>query len=72
VKIAFACIVLCLVACGCNVGVTAKDVRSQSSEFSQSNLEKTMKAQGREQELEEAKKRAEEYEKAGGTVAEQR
>ncbi len=57
---------LALVVAGCRVGVSAADSERMTREFSEANLERTMKAQGKQEEFEEAKRRAEEYRRAGG------
>lgn len=52
---------------GCNTGtITEGDTERMRKEFSQENYEKNMKAMGKEKELEEEKRRNEEYLKGGG------
>ena len=58
---------LAFLVAGCNTGTISEDQnRQMNKEFSQENYEKNMKAMGKEKELEEEKRRNEEYLRAGG------
>ncbi len=52
---------------GCRTGVSDSDQARMQKEFSQDNWEKNMKAMGKEAELAEAKRKADEYARAGSS-----